>query len=126
MGRNVQIGGLADAIMETLEDYADLAAEDVKQAVKEAGDTVRDEIRTHAPKDTGEYAKSWAVKKMKETSNSLTVVVHSRNRYQLAHLLEFGHAKRGGGRVSARPHIAAAEEKGMEQLKDEIRKALEG
>ncbi len=126
MGRNVRIGGLADAIMETLEDYADLAAEDVKQAVKEAGDTVRDEIRTHAPKDTGNYAKSWAVKKMKETSNSLTVVVHSRNRYQLAHLLEFGHAKRGGGRVSARPHIAVAEEKGMEQLENEIRKALEG
>ena len=87
---------------------------------------MKDEIRTHAPKDTGEYAKSWAVKKMKETSNSLTVVVHSRNRYQLAHLLEFGHAKRGGGRVSAQPHIAAAEEKGMEQLEDEIRKALEG
>lgn len=126
MGRNVSIGGLADAIMETLEDYADLAAEDVKQAVKEAGDTVRDEIRTHAPKDTGAYAKSWAVKKMKETSNSLTVVVHSRNRYQLAHLLEFGHAKRGGGRVSAQLHIAAAEAKGMEQLEDEIRKALEG
>ena len=116
MGRNVQIGDLADVIMETLEDYADLAAEDVKQAVREAGDTVRDEIRTHAPKDTGEYAKSWAVKKRKETSNSLTVVVHSRNRYQLAHLLEFGHAKRGGGRVSAQPHIAAAEAKGMEQL----------
>ena len=126
MGRNVSIGGLADAIMETLEDYADLAAEDVKQAVKEAGNTVRDEIRTHAPKDTGEYAKSWAVKKMKETSNSLTVVVHSRNRYQLAHLLEFGHAKRGGGRVSAQSHIAAAEAKGMEQLEDEIRKALQG
>ena len=63
MGRNVQIGDLADAIMETLEDYADLAAEDVKQAVREAGDTVRDEIRTHAPKDTGDYAKSWAVKR---------------------------------------------------------------
>ena len=126
MGRNVQIGDLADAIRETLEDYADLAAEDVKRAVREAGDTVRDEICTHAPKDTGDYAKSWAVKKRKETSNSLTLVVHSRNRYQLAHLLEFGHAKRGGGRVSARPHIAAAEEKGMEQLEDEIRKALEG
>ena len=126
MGRNVQISDLADAIMETLEDYADLAAEDVKQAVREAGETVRDEIRTHAPKDTGDYAKSWAVKKRKETSNSLTLVVHSRNRYQLAHLLEFGHANRGGGRVSAHPQIAAAEAKGMEQLEDEIRKALEG
>ena len=57
-----------------------------------------------------EYAKSWTVKKTKETSNSLEVTVHSKNRYQLAHLLEHGHAKRGGGRVSARPHIAKAEE----------------
>ena len=126
MARNVSVNALADAIMDTIEEYADLAAEDVKQAVRDAGDVVKDDIRSHAPKDTGDYAKSWAVKKRKETSNSLTLVVHSRNRYQLAHLLEFGHAKRGGGRVSAQPHIAAAEAKGMEQLEDEIRKALEG
>ena len=123
---NVSINALADAIMDTLEEYADLAAEDVKQAVKDAGDVVKDDIRSHAPKDTGDYAKSWAVKKMKETSSSLTVAVYSRNRYQLAHLLEFGHAKRGGGRVAARPHIASAEQKGMEYLEEEIRKALEG
>ena len=120
MARNVSVNALADAIMDTL------AVEDVKQAVKDAGDVVKDDIRSHAPKDTGDYAKSWAVKKMKETSSSLTVAVHSRNRYQLAHLLEFGHAKRGGGRVAARPHIASAEQKGMEYLEEEIRKVLEG
>ena len=37
MGRNVPVGSLADAIMDTLEEYADLAVEDVKQAVKDAG-----------------------------------------------------------------------------------------
>ena len=126
MARNIQISGLADAVMDTLEEYAGLAAEDVKRAVKDAGDVVKDDIRSHAPKDTGDYAKSWAVKKRKQTSSSMTVVVHSRNRYQLAHLLEFGHAKRGGGRVSARPHIASAEQKGIEHLEEEIRKALEG
>ncbi len=63
---------------------------------------------------------------MKETANSLEVVVHSRNRYQLAHLLEFGHAKRGGGRVPGRAHIAPAEEKGIRELEREIQKALEG
>ena len=126
MGRNVPVGSLADTIMDTLEEYAGIAAEDVKQAVKDAGDMVKDDIRSHAPKDTGDYAKSWAVKKMKETSSSLTVAVHSRNRYQLAHLLEFGHAKRGGGRVAAQPHIASVEQKGMEYLEEEIRKALEG
>ena len=126
MGRTVQIRDLADAIMDTLEEYSELATKDLKQAVRDAGETVRKEIRTNAPKDTGDYAKSWAVKKMKETSSSLTVAVHSGNRYQLAHLLEFGHAKRGGGRVAARPHIASAEQKGMEYLEEEIRKALEG
>ena len=126
MEKNVSVNALADAIMDTLGEYADLAAEDVKQAVKNAGDAVRDDIRSHAPKDTGDYAKSWAVKKMKETSDSLTVVVHSRNRYQLAHLLEFGQAKRRGGRVAAQPHIASAEQKGIEKLEEEIRKALEG
>lgn len=118
MARNTPIDGLADAIMDTLEEYANLAAEDVKQAVKDAGNTVRDEIRENAPKDSGTYAKSWTVKKQKETSSSLSLTVHSRNRYQLVHLLEFGHAKRGGGRVAAKPHIAEAEQKGTKQLED--------
>ena len=94
MGQTVQISGLADAITDTLEEYADLAAEDVKQAVRDAGETVRKEIRANAPKNTGDYAKSWAVRKTKETSSSLTLTVHSKNRCQLAHLLEYGHAKR--------------------------------
>ena len=124
MGQNVQIGELADAIMETLEEYADLAADNVKQAVKDAGETVKKEIRANAPKDTGDYAKSWAVKKSKETSNSITMTVYSRNRYYLAHLLEFGHAKRNGGRVSGKGHIAPAEEKGIQQLEEEIERSL--
>ena len=65
-------------------------------------------------KDTGAYAKSWAVKKTKENSHSLEMTVHSKNRYQLAHLLEKGHAKRGGGRVAGKPHISPAEESGVQ------------
>ena len=53
MGQNVQIGELADTIMETLEEYADLAADNVKQAVKDAGETIKKEIRANAPKDAG-------------------------------------------------------------------------
>ena len=126
MARSVSVGSLADAIMDSLREYSSLAADEMKEAVREAGNTVRDEIREKAPKDTGIYAKSWTVKKQRETSSSLSLTVHSRNRYQLAHLLEFGHAKRGGGRVSAKPHIADAEAAGIRQLEEDIRKALEG
>ena len=124
MGRTVQIRDLADAIMDTLEEYSELATKDLKQAVRDAGETVRKEIRTNAPKDTGDYAKSWAAKKTKESSNSIMVTVYSRNRYYLAHLLEFGHAKRNGGRVAGKSHIAPAEEKGILQLEEEIERSL--
>ena len=122
----IPIDELASEVMRGLEEYADLAAEEMKKAVKKAGTQVRKDIQENAPKNTGTYAKSWSVKTQRETSSTLELVVHSRNRYQLAHLLEYGHAKRGGGRVAAKPHIAAAEEKGKEELEREIRQALGG
>ena len=124
MGRGIPISQLSAAVMEELEEYADLATEDMKSAVKKAAATVRKDIEASAPRDTGDYAKSWTMKTTKENSNALQVTVHSRNRYQLAHLLEYGHAKRSGGRVAARPHIAAAEEAGIEQLEREIERSL--
>ncbi len=126
MAGRIRIDQLASEVMAGLTEYADLATEDMKKAVKKAGAAVRKEIQANAPKDTGDYAKSWSVKNVRETANAMEVVVHSRNRYQLAHLLEFGHAKRGGGRVPGRAHIAPAEEKGVRELEQEIQKALEG
>ena len=64
------------------------------------------------------------MEKAGEDSKSLQVTVHSKNRYQIAHLLEHGHAKRGGGRVAARPHIAPAEENGIRQLEEEIERGI--
>ena len=124
MAQTVKIDQLADAVMKGLENYAKLAADDLKKDVKKAGDTVKKQIEGSAPKKTGKYAKSWAVKKTKETSDSIELVVHSK-RYQLTHLLEHGHAKRGGGRTRAFPHIAPAEQAGMEQLKRDIERDLQ-
>lgn len=124
MASRVSIGDMASAINKQLEEYATLTTEGVKSAVTKAGNTVRSEIKANAPSRTGTYAKSWSVKKTAESSNSLEVTVHSRNRYQLAHLLEFGHAKRNGGRVAAQPHIAAAEEKGITELEQEIERCI--
>lgn len=123
---NIKIDNLTDEIMNGLKAYANLATDDLKKSVRKAGNTVRKDIAASAPKDTGTYAKSWTVKKTKETSNSLEITVHSKNRYQLTHLLEHGHAKRGGGRVSARPHIAQAEQSAIETFEREIKKALGG
>ena len=124
MGQTIRIDELADTVMKGLKEYAQLAADDLKEDVKKAGKTVKQQIESTAPRKTGKYAKSWTVKKTKETSDSIQVVVHSKNRYQLAHLLEHGHAKRGGGRTRAFPHIAPAEQAGTEQLIKDIERDL--
>lgn len=124
MGRSVSVDQLASAVMRELEDYADTTTDGVKSAVKKAADTVKKEISATAPVRSGKYAKSWRTKTTKESSSSLEVTVYSPTRYMLAHLLEHGHAKRGGGRVAARPHIAAAEQDGIEELEEEIGRTL--
>lgn len=124
MGQTIRIDELADTVMKGLKEYAQLAADDLKEDVKKAGKTVKQQIESTAPRKTGKYAKSWMVKKTRETSDSIQVVVHSKNRYQLAHLLEHGHAKRGGGRTRAFPHIAPAEQAGTEQLIKDIERDL--
>ena len=118
------IDDMAAEIMRGLTEYADLADSAMKAAVKKTATSVKKEISANAPKRTGRYAKSWTTKKTKENSHSLEMTVHSKNRYQLAHLLEKGHAKRGGGRVSGKPHIAPAEENGVQLLEHLIEEAL--
>ena len=124
MGSRIQIDQLADTVMRELENYAETTTDGVKAAVKKAANTVKKEISATAPVRTGKYAKSWATKTTGENSHALEITVHSRNRYQLAHLLEHGHAKRNGGRVAARPHIAAAEQHGIEELGREIERSI--
>ena len=122
--RKIQIDQLAEAVNEQMEEYSKLSAEVVKAAVTKAGNAVKKDIGANAPKKTGRYAKSWRTKKTKESSTELEVTVYSSTRYMLAHLLEHGHAKRGGGRVKAIPHIAPAEEAAQEELMKDIERRL--
>ncbi|EHI70175.1 HK97 gp10 family phage protein [Streptococcus ictaluri] len=122
--KKIGIDGLSQAVMEELTQYAKHSTRDIKTIVSEVAKATRDEISGNAPSKSGKYAKSWAVKKMSENSTSLNVTVHSKNRYQLTHLLEFGHAKRNGGRVDARPHIASAEEHAVQMMEERIKEVL--
>ena len=124
MSQRIKIDELASTIVKGMTAYSELATEEVKKAVKKAGTSVKKDISANAPKNTGAYSKSWAVKNTKETPTSLELTVYSKNRYQLAHLLEKGHAKRGGGREPARPHILPAEEKAVKELEEEIGRSL--
>ena len=118
------VDDMAAEIMKRLTEYADLADTAMKKAVRKTATSVKNEIAANAPVKSGRYRRSWTTKKTKENSHTLEITVHSKDRYQIAHLLEKGHAKRNGGRVSGKPHIAPAEENGAELLESLIAKEL--
>lgn len=123
---NVKIkpDALAKTVQDELDKYAKTTADKVKDAVQEAADSAVSELKSTSPKRTGKYARSWRQKKTKETSSEKEVTVYA-GRYQLTHLLENGHAKRGGGRVAGIPHIKPVEEHAIEKLEEGIRKGVE-
>ena len=122
----VQVDKLGDAIGEQLIEYANHTSEEIKKIVLDVADDVKKDIQATAPIRKGKYAKSWRVKKVKENSNSINVVVHSEKNYQLTHLLEFGHVLRNGGRSKAIPHIASAEQRGIENFEKRVMEGLDG
>ena len=68
----------------------------------------------------GAYAKDWKLEQ-----DGFDFVVYNKSHYQLTHLLENGHASRGGGFVSGRPHIKPAQDKAEKKAIEEITKAIE-
>ena len=123
---NVSVDNFADAIMKELENYSTEAIRDTKQAVEETAQECLEEISQNAPGD-GKYKKSWKKKQARLTATESEITVYS-TKYQLTHLLEYGHEKwlwgnYTGDRVRAFPHIRPAEEKAKQKLVERIKKA---
>ena len=107
----------------SLEQYAGDVAEKVDEVVERTSREALQRVKAASPVRTGRYRKAWRIK-IDRKSGTISATIYNAGEMQLTHLLEHGHAKRGGGRVRAIPHIAPAEAAGEEQLVSEIERAL--
>lgn len=123
MAKNVTIDQLAAAITDAVSQYTEDVSEAIAESTLSTADKVLKEAFNMAPKKTGTYAKGF-----KKTDKSLPgrrrYVIWNKKHYRLVHLLEFGHAKVGGGRVRAYPHLRPAHDKYAGELQDNIRKII--
>ena len=120
----VRVDGLAEAVMDALQEYSDEVAEAAKESVKEASKECAAEIKESAPKKTGKYKKGWKHKIKYESKTDIRAQVYNSTSPQLTHLLEYGHARKGGGRVEGKPHIRPAEERLDDKLERKIKVRL--
>ena len=128
MANAINIGDLADEIANTLSGYTENVAEGVKVAVDETMKELVADTKKDAPERSGRYKKAIASKVRFEDNYEKRVTWSVKKPfYALSHLLEKGHAKRGGGRVKAYPHIENNREKAearfTERVKEVIRNA---
>ena len=117
----VSVDGLADAIMDALQEFETEATEAVKESVVSAADTCLASVSANSPKDSGDYQKGWRVKKVYEGEHDMRVRVYNKDHYQRTHLLEDGHANVDGGRTEGKPHIGPAADQASRVLERDIK-----
>lgn len=75
---------------------------------------------------TGKYARSIRHQMLSANGHSSSGEIGSASMPGLAHLLEKGHAKVGGGSVSGREHIAPAADEAFRAFEENLNNAIEG
>jgi hypothetical protein len=118
----------ADLIMEALQEEADRVDEQSKEEIKETAKKALEIEQGHPniPVMTGAYKGSFALKKTIDSKGQLQFVLHNKSpEYRKAHLLEFGHAKRNGGRTRAHPHWKDAQAF-VDKLPERMKRRLSG
>ena len=122
---NINIDRLAREITEALAAYSDEVVEKIDTSSLRIGKEAVKRLKRTSPKRYGEYAKSWKMTSENYYGEPAKRTVHLKPpHYALAHLLEKGHAKVGGGRVEAKPHIRQAEQEVIQQFTREVEEAI--
>jgi len=121
----ISVDQLAAEIAKGLAEYSQDVVEKVNVSSEKVGKAAVKRLKQTSPKRTGQYAKSWTMSTEKAIGQPDLRIIHVKApHYRLAHLLEYGHAKVGGGRVEGRPHIRPAEEEVIQEFTREVEEAI--
>ena len=117
----MKIYELDKAVEAELDQFFNASVEDMKEAAKAAGKAAVKELKASSPGT--KYPKGWKVYQ-ENTRTGTNVTVYNDGYYMLAHLLEYGHPKTGGGRVPGKVHIQPAEKTAMNTFEQELTRRI--
>lgn len=125
---NVKVNDFSAVLRNELKEYTKevqegiqrVAGEVAKQSLKDLKEASKSTFETHS-KDP--YWSNWKLSN-ESTGGRAKYVIYNK-KAGLPHLLEHGHARVGGGRVSGRPHIKPVEEKLIKDFEDNVEAIIE-
>lgn len=126
-------GNLTAQIGTALHHYSAEIQKGVKKAVDVNSEKLTANLKATSPRrkkgsakrnggrySAGSYARSWGNEVTVNTFSQYEKTTRNKQHCQLTHLLEKGHAKRGGGRVSPIEHIAPAEKQAEQNFINDV------
>lgn len=126
MAKKTPLDKFSEAIHDILDEYGDSIQENLAEATKEVTKKGAQAVKKAAKTTfggTGKYAAGWTTR-FETGRYSSQGIIYNKDVPGLPHLLENGHANRGGGRTPGRPHIKPVEEKVIEEFETEVKKGL--
>lgn len=124
----IKIDALGTEIAKLMEEYASEVAADTKAEAKAVAKETVKKLKQTSPEGPGSrkghYKDGWASKVESENAVSIGIRIYNKKKPGLTHLLEKGHAKRGGGRVEGIPHIGPAEQNAVENYEKRLKERL--
>jgi len=124
--------GLESAIRQCLEEYSDEVIQVTEKVVQEVAKEAAQKLRKESPRSQSatqhRYSKGWTYTLDKKRYKTGATVYGKKGTYNLAHLLEFGHVLRSGGRqvgeTRAIVHIKTVEEWAIKEFENRLKKNL--
>lgn len=124
MANTISINNLATEIVLAVKEYTEDVTEAIEKELDSTSKIVLSDIQAGSPVKTGRYRKGWKRKKESE-GGTIKYIIYNKDRPFLAHLLEFGHAKVNGGRVSGKPHIRPSYDAHVPAMQERIEKIIQ-
>lgn len=125
MATRSTVDTLAADIQKILDEYEEDVQNLSKEAVKKIGQKGVEALKSSSGVfgGTGKYASGWS-SKVEETRMGARATLYNSKVPGLPHLLEYGHAMRGGGRVSGKVHIKPVEDELINAFEQELEREL--
>jgi len=124
----MEVDEIVVKINEEINKYSSDVENKISECLEKTADEIIEYIKSNAPRSNHgsvHLADSFVKESYGEGANK-TIVIYSKTKGRLVHLIEFGYKHRSGAFVSARPFLRPAYETYAPKMLEEIRGIIKG
>lgn len=123
----VTLDNLTEKIMDEVNDYSDKVKKELEAKLDETADKIIEYIKDNAPRSGQKNALADSfIKTERGSGYNKTIVIHSKTKGMIIHLLEFGFMHKGGNYVNPRPFLRPAFDEFTPKMLEDIKRIING